>query len=113
MVVCPLILEGVIVKSVTVYASPGAAEPGAAIVLVPAAVNESATFVPSPKIPPAILTSTLRAFAGNVPKETLINPAPPSTEVPVGAVGTLSAPVRIEYPGDQSLSVPSGNTYWN
>ena len=106
----PLIFVGVTVNKVTIYANPGLADPAAAIVFVPAEVNESVTTAPLPNVPPAILISTRLAFAGKVGSSTLINPAPPVIVV-TGAVGTASVVAPIEYPGDHSLIVPSAKTY--
>jgi len=73
-------------------------------------VKDSATTVPLPKVPPAILTSTRRALDGKVGSSTFMNPAPPVT-VAVGADGTDSVFVVTNLPGDQSLTVPSEYTH--
>jgi len=106
----PFILLGVTVSKVTTYAFPGLAAPKAAIVFTPADVKDSATTVPLPKVPPAILTSTRRALDGKVGSSTFMNPAPPVT-VAVGADGTDSVFVVTNLPGDQSLTVPSEYTH--
>ena len=57
--------------------------------------------------------STRFAFAGNAERVTGMFPIAVEGTVTEGAPGTSSVFVFTKYPGDQSLTSPSGYTHWN